>query len=87
MQGTSDYGCLAPSDTFRTQLPSLRVREHFRRGRREIVRARGHQKVFCGIFWKSQESYTRNVETIWLPKEELKKGETNDIFTRKAEIS
>lgn len=81
MQGTSDCGCLAPSVTFRAQLPSLRVRERFRRGCREIVRARGYQKVCCEIFQKRQESCTHKVETIWLPKQELKKGETNDILT------
>lgn len=40
MHRKSDHKCLAPSDTSTTQSLNLRVREHWGRGERKIVRAR-----------------------------------------------
>jgi len=57
--------------------PLSKAQGTFQKRGRKIVIARGDQKVCCEIFQKSQENYTHEVSTIWIPKEDLNKDETN----------
>lgn len=75
-QNADDFGCPAPINMSTTQPIHLRLGKYIRRGSRKIVRAK-RTRMGCllrdAIFCIWEGSWTQEISSMWLPKQDLKK--------------
>lgn len=56
----------------------LRVREHYRKGGRRLLGAKGQGSLLWDcVSYKWTESYIYDASTVWLPKQDLNNGNVN----------